>query len=256
MKSKDLHRLLKAYRSGHRSLRSLTEALAAWPYQELRFAKVDLHRTLRRRFPEVIFGQGKTAAQMVSIAQALHAAGSPVVITRVSSACFKRLQKELVWLMHFPEAGMAAGPLPKKRAGQKGKGRGRVWVVTAGTGDIPVAQEALVTLRLMGQEASPLFDVGVAGLHRLLKHLSPLRRARAIVVVAGMDGALPSVVSGLVSCPVVAVPTSVGYGASFKGVGPLLTMLNACSPGVAVTNIDNGFGAGYFAALVAGPQHS
>lgn len=156
--------------------------------------------------------------------------------------------REMPRLKYFPEARIVAGPFPD---GAAGRAAGAVWVVTAGTGDIPVAEEAVVTLQLMGRRVERLLDVGVAGIHRLMRHLPRLRRARAIIVVAGMDGALPSVVSGLVPCPVVAVPTSVGYGASFKGVAPLLAMLNSCSPGVAVVNVDNGFGAGYLAALIA-----
>ncbi|MBI3322531.1 MAG: nickel pincer cofactor biosynthesis protein LarB [Candidatus Omnitrophica bacterium] len=220
-------------------------------YRDLRFAKVDLHRVRRRGFPEVVLARGKTAPQVSSIARVLWESGSPVLITKVPSATARHVLRELPQLKHFPEARIIAGPFPKN-GGNGRKAGDAVWVVTAGTGDIPVAEEAVVTLRLMGRRVERLLDVGVAGIHRLVRHLPKLRRARAIVVVAGMDGALPSVVSGLVACPVVAVPTSIGYGASFKGIAPLLTMLNSCSPGVAVVNVDNGFGAGYLAGMIAG----
>lgn len=205
----------------------------------------------------MILARGKSVAQVVAIARALRESGGPVVITKVPPAIARSVLREMPQLRHFPEARIVASPFPRsassaRRSNGSGRGRGRpVWVVTAGTGDIPVAEEAVVTLRLMGHRVERLLDVGVAGIHRLMRHLRRLRRARAIVVVAGMDGALPSVVSGLVPGPVVAVPTSIGYGASFKGVAPLLAMLNSCSPGVAVVNVDNGFGAGYLAAIIA-----
>ena len=211
---------------------------------------MDLQRARRRGFPEAILARGKTVPQIVSIARALWENGGPVLITKVPASTARAVLRDLPRLRHFPEARMVAGPFPRgPRAGAAAAGA--VWVVTAGTGDIPVAEEAVVTLRLMGRRVERLLDVGVAGIHRLVRHLGRLRRARAIVVVAGMDGALPSVVSGLVPCPVVAVPTSIGYGASFKGVAPLLAMFNSCSPGVAVVNVDNGFGAGYLAGLIA-----
>lgn len=218
---------------------------------------MDLQRARRRGFPEVILARGKNAAQVVAIARVLWENGGPVVITKVPPTMARAVLREMPQLRHFPDARIVASPFPRGASGARrsnGSGRGRtgvVWVVTAGTGDLPVAEEAVVTLRLMGHRVERLIDVGVAGIHRLMRHLRRLRRARAIVVVAGMDGALPSVVSGLVPGPVVAVPTSVGYGASFRGVAPLLTMLNSCSPGVAVVNVDNGFGAGYLAGLIA-----
>ena len=213
---------------------------------------MDLHRSLRRLFPEVIYAQGKTPAQVVAIAQALRKNGQQVLITKVSESMAKSALRQLPWAHYFPQARILAGPAQRGNGVRRVCGRtGEILVVTAGTGDIPVAEEAVLTAQLMGQRVRRLFDVGVAGLHRLLKNLREVQRARVVVVVAGMDGALPSVISGLTSCPVVAVPTSVGYGASFRGVAPLLTMLNSCSPGVAVVNIDNGFGAGYLAALIA-----
>ncbi len=204
-----------------------------------------MERLARRGFPEVIFAPGKTVPQMAAIAKTLKAHGQPVVVTKLEPAAARALKRRLPWLRYFPKAKMTLGPAPSPK-----KKKGLILVITAGTADIPVAEEAALTLKGMGHEVRSLYDVGVAGVSRLLAHLALLRRARAIVVVAGMDGVLPSLVSGLVASPVVAVPTSVGYGASFKGVGPLLTMLNSCSPGVGVVNIDNGFGAGYLAGRI------
>ena len=218
------------------------------PYRELPFAKVDLHRAIRRRFPEVIYGRGKTPAQIAAIALALQEAGCRVLVTKVSPAAAREVLRLRPHLRYFPEAGILSDPIP---AARRRRGRAGVLVVTAGTSDLPVAEEAALTLEALGIRVDRLWDVGVAGLHRLLKHLPRIQKARVIIVAAGMDGVLPSVISGLTDCPIVAVPTSVGYGASFRGVAPLLTMLNSCSPGVAVVNIDNGFGAGYLAALIA-----
>ncbi|MBI3332980.1 MAG: nickel pincer cofactor biosynthesis protein LarB [Candidatus Omnitrophica bacterium] len=235
------------------------------PFQDLRFAKVDLHRPFRRNFAEVIYARGKTPAQVVAIARVLRRNGHPVLITKLNRRMASKIRKRLPGLRYFPEAqlaagasggaatrpGAAAGPFPSLRGPASGRsGEKSVLVMTAGTSDIPVAEEAAVTLECLGVSVRRLFDVGVAGLPRLLAHRKLLWDARVIVVVAGMDGVLPSVVSGLVGRPVIAVPTSVGYGASFEGVAPLLTMLNSCSPGVAVVNIDNGFGAGYLAATM------
>ncbi|MBI3616550.1 MAG: nickel pincer cofactor biosynthesis protein LarB [Candidatus Omnitrophica bacterium] len=245
-----LKKLLLQHRTGRLKTPKLIRHLRELPYRDLKFAKVDLHRSLRRNFPEVIYAKGKTAAQVVAVAEALREAGNPVLVTKVPGETADGIQKRAPWLTYFPGAQLLAGPAgflkPKKRSGKNGI----CLVVTAGTSDIPVAEEAVVTLQLMGCGVKRLFDVGVAGLHRILDKRRLLRQAKAIIVVAGMDGALPSVVSGLVAAPVIAVPTSVGYGASFEGVAPLLTMLNGCSPGVGVVNIDNGFGAGYLAAQI------
>lgn len=230
------------------SAKAIEEFVRQLPYRDLRFAKVDLHRSLRRGFPEVIYGRGKTPRQIASIAQALREAGAQVLVTKVSPAAAKEVRKRLPQLRYFPEAGILSDAVSSPR---RGRGRAGVLVLSAGTSDFRVAEEAAVALEALGFKAERLFDVGVAGLHRLLKHLPKIQKASVIVVAAGMDGVLPSVVSGLTHCPVIAVPTSVGYGASFRGVAPLLTMLNSCSPGVAVVNIDNGFGAGYLAALIA-----
>lgn len=216
------------------------------PFADLAFAKVDHHRILRRGFPEVVYGSGKTVGQVVSVARRLLRAGQPLVVTKATPAMFARLQPEHPGLRYDPQARLITSRPPRPPR------RGRpIAVVTGGTSDIPVAAEAEAILRLMGRRVDSIYDVGVAGLHRLVAHLPRLRRASVVIVVAGMEGALASVVSGLVARPVIAVPTSVGYGASFRGLAPLLTMLNSCSPGIVVVNIDNGFGAGYFAGLVA-----
>lgn len=254
--SPGLSAALRHYRSGRWSLRQVTEALKDLPFRDIGFAKVDLHRNLRRGVPEVVYAEGKTPEQTLAIAEALRRDGQRVILTRLSPSAYRAIRPAAPWLRYFPEGRIAAGPFVARRsraiAARNGfkPVRRRVPVVCAGTSDLPVAEEAAVTLDLLGFTPERIFDVGAAGLHRVLAQLKRLRRAGVVVVVAGMDGILPSVVSGLVEKPVVAVPTSVGYGATFKGVGPLLTMLNACSPGVAVVNIDNGFGAGYLAARI------
>ena len=217
-------------------------------FEDLGFAKLDHHRALRRGFPEVVFGPGKTPAQIATIAKRLAEGGHPVLVTRTTEESYSAVAAELPEARFVPEARaiVVGGPVsPGERTAA---------VLSAGTSDIPVAEEAALTAELMGARVERLFDVGVAGLHRLLAHRDVLTRADALVVVAGMEGALPSVVSGLTDAPVVAVPTSVGYGASFGGLAPLLAMLNGCSPGVAVVNIDNGFGAGYLAGLLCSRQ--
>lgn len=214
-------------------------------YCELGFAKVDIDRAKRRGFPEAIYAPGKTVQQLKDIASRLIRARQILLITKLEEKAFASLQKTFPELEYNPQARIAF--LRKKPAcGPKGL----ALVVSAGTSDIPIAEEAAVVLELMSNRVKRLYDVGVAGVHRILQHKAKLRRAKVIVVAAGMEGALASIVSGLVSCPVIAVPTSVGYGANFKGLSALLTMLNSCSPGVAVVNIDNGFGAGYMASLI------
>ena len=225
-------------RAAYRQLREL-------PYALLPFARLDLHRSIRRGFPEVVYCPGKTLDHLVRITQRLYDAHGLVLLTRLEPERCASLRARLPRLQYAPAARIAW--LAQRRPAAR---RGCVVIATGGTADLPVAEEAAVTLALMGHRVERLYDVGVAGIHRLLSRRTLLRRARVVIVVAGMDGALPSVVGGLVAVPVVAVPTSVGYGASFKGIGPLLTMLNSCAPGVAVVNIDNGFGAGYFASLI------
>ena len=216
-------------------------------YHDLGFAKVDCHRASRRGFPEVIFGQSKTPEQIVKIAQKIIAHDGILLVTRTDKRAFLKLKK-ICPKAKFDEKARAIYFTKKAPAVKKGT----VLVITAGTGDLPVAEEARITLGIMGNKVETLYDVGVAGVHRLFDRKDTLKEANVIIVIAGMEGALASVVSGLVSRPVIAVPTSVGYGASFSGLAPLLTMMNSCSPGVAVVNIDNGFGAGYLASMING----
>ncbi len=245
MTNSELRRRLEELRKGDRSVEEVLEFLEDYPYQDLDFARLDHHRPLRTGFPEVVFGQGKTPDQVASIVQAMADRGNPVLVTRANRAAYNAVI-ELVPCAVFHE-GANAIVVEDVREREVTEG---VLVVTAGTADLPVAEEAAITATLMGCPPARINDVGVAGLHRILSSLEELRAARVIVVVAGMEAALASVVAGLVSAPVVAVPTSVGYGASFEGLSALLGMLNSCAPGVATVNIDNGFGAGYLAAQI------
>jgi hypothetical protein len=221
------------------------ESLKTLPFEELGFAKVDHHRQLRSGFPEVIFCQGKTPDQVAAIAEKILANGSSLLATRATPEIYgfiKRAHPEAIFHENARIVSIAKGRPPKMR--------GPIAVVCAGTSDIPVAEEAAVTAEAMGSKVVRVYDVGVAGLHRLLSHRDNLISANVVIVVAGMEGALASVVGGLVDRPVIAVPTSVGYGASFGGLSALLTMLNSCAAGVTVVNIDNGFGAGYAASMI------
>lgn len=222
------------------------QTLRRLPYEDLGFARPDLHRSLRKGFPEVILGEGKTPQQVAPIAQRLAAESDRLLITRATPAHFQAVQALLPDAQWHETARAITVDRRKELSLIPG-----VAVLCAGTADVPVAEEAALTAFLMDCQVERFYDVGVAGLHRLLDVLPVLHQARALVVVAGMEGALPSVVGGLVQAPVIAVPTSVGYGASFQGLAALLAMLNSCAPGVAVVNIDNGFGAGYLAALIA-----
>ena len=237
--------LLKQVRSGELSLQEAVSRLSVLPYEEMMHAKLDHHRSLRTGFPEVVFGPGKTREQLVSIANSLAAHSGRVLITRVDADAFRAVKKGLPDAVYNADARAVIINRTLKKAGKPG-----IIIVTGGTADIPVAEEAAVTAEMMGNKVERIFDVGVAGIHRLFDHLEQVRSARVIVAVAGMDGVLPAVLGGLVTCPVIAVPTSIGYGASFKGIAPLLTMLNSCAPGVAVVNIDGGFNAGYLAGLI------
>jgi hypothetical protein len=241
----ELKRLLERVRRGTVSPAAAARRLHEAPLEQLEFATLDHQRALRSGFPEVIFGLGKTPGQIVAIARRLLAHGDPVLVTRADEAARTALRDA------FPEAEAheRARCVVIRRAAAR-RGVGSVLVVCAGTADLPVAEEALVTARVMGSRTALVADVGVAGLHRLLAHRRRLRDARVIVVVAGLEGALASVVGGLVDRPGIAVPTSVGYGAHFRGLAPLLAMLNSCAAGVTVVNVDNGFGAGYAAHLV------
>ena len=216
----------------------LLQFLRHGPYEDLGFARVDHHRSIRQGFPEVVFGQGKTPDQIASIAERIVASGQNLLVTRTTPAAFEAVSRIL------PDASFheLARTITQKVA-EAPPGHGPVVVAAAGTADLPVAEEAAICLEIMGNQVDRLYDVGVAGLHRLLAVLDRLTTARVVIVVAGMEGALPSVVGGLVDVPVIAVPTSVGYGASFGGITALLAMLNSCASGVSVVNIDNGFGA-------------
>lgn len=217
--------------------------LKSWPYEDLGFAQIDHHRSLRKGFPEVIYCEGKSKEQVCQIAERILMAGSSVLATRAAPEVYDQLKLIDGRAQYHPLARTVTIETHSERQ----ETRGRVLIVTAGTSDIPVAEEAVVTAQILGSTVERLYDVGVAGIHRLLDKKEQLMEARVIVVVAGMDGALASVVGGLVDKPVIAVPTSVGYGASFGGLAALLTMLNSCATGTATVNIDNGFGAGYLA---------
>jgi len=232
------------------------EELRHLPYEDLGYARIDHHRSLRTGVPEVIYCPGKTTEQILSIAERIHAKGAPAMATRADANAAAELVRRFPTARHYETARIVLVPPEGKEAerveGAAGPSQqlGTVLVVSAGTADIPVAEEAAVTASVLGSPVDRLYDVGVAGLHRLLDQRHRLFSANVLVVVAGMEGALASVVGGLVRRPVIAVPTSVGYGANFGGLSALLTMLNTCAAGVAVVNIDNGFGAGYFAHIV------
>lgn len=236
-----LHALLQQVQKGTLSVQQALNRLQTLPYENLGFAKVDHHRALRQGVPEAILCEGKTEAQVLAIAKGLMKKKVPVLATRVSPLMARALKRISRRAVYEKEARMVVIQSTTPRP------QGDVVIITAGTADIPVAEEARVTASVMGSAVETLFDVGVAGMHRLLDHFDRIQRARVLIVVAGMDGVLPSVVGGLVETPLIAVPTSRGYGANFGGVAPLLTMLNACSGGIGVVNIDNGFGAGHLA---------
>jgi pyridinium-3,5-biscarboxylic acid mononucleotide synthase len=227
------------------ALEHLIEAFRARPFEDLGFAKVDHHRAIRQGFPEVVLGLGKTPAQVAAIAKEIVGRGSTLLVTRAGSDAFEAVHAVVPAATYYPQASVITF-----RQQDVTPGKGTIVIASAGTSDQPVAEEAAITAELMGNTVERIYDVGVAGLHRLLGERHRLSTARAIVVVAGMEGALPSVVSGLVNVPVIAVPTSVGYGASFGGIAALLGMLNSCASGVAVVNIDNGFGAANIASLI------
>jgi hypothetical protein len=241
-----LTELLKQVRAGEASVDQALARLRALPFEDLGFAKVDLHRELRHGKPEVVFCQNKTPGQVAAIVRTLSRNGHAVLATRASAEIYEAVRAALPALRYF-EASRIIGP---PELADETRGAGHVMVISAGTSDLPVAEEALLTARACGSRAELIQDVGVAGLHRLLAQTTRLQEARVLIVVAGMEGALPSVVGGLTSAPVIAVPTSVGYGASFGGLAALLGMLNSCSSNVTVVNIDNGFGAGFVASRI------
>ncbi len=245
MNSESIRKLFEEVRAGKRSPDEAVERLRHLPFEDLGFAKVDHHRAMRAGMPEVIFGQGKTPAQLTGIFGRLAKQEGNVLATRADEKQFAAVKKKIKKAEYRELArAIVLHRDPKKY------GKGRIAVISAGTSDIPVAEEAVVTAEMMGNDVEHVYDVGVAGIHRLLANRETLARARVVIVCAGMEGALPSVVGGLVGVPVVAVPTSVGYGASFKGVAALLGMMNSCASNVSVVNIDNGFGAGYVASLI------
>ena len=246
--SSTLLEVLARVRSGNLEVDSahaqLMERFRDLPFEDVGFARVDHHRALRQGFPEVVLGLGKTPAQIAVIAARIAARGGPLLVTRADETAWAAVEAVL------PDAIYHRTARAITLSGEVPPGKGRVVVATAGTSDLPVAEEACVTAELMGNVVDRVFDVGVAGIHRVLHERARLQAARVVIVVAGMEGALPSVVGGLVDVPVIAVPTSVGYGASFGGIAALLGMLNSCANGVAVVNIDNGFGAGCLASMI------
>lgn len=243
--SSDLRKLLEKVHSGAVSVDSALLELKKAPFEDLGFAKIDTHRKLRQGVAEVIYGSGKTPEQILGIAKRMEEEGQKtILITRLSPESAEKLSEELPLDYHKDAKIGIVGQLPPV------DGQGKIVIATGGTSDIPVAEEAALTAQALGNQVVRLYDVGVAGIHRLLAHADDLMSARVVVAIAGMEGALASVIGGLVDCPVIAVPTSVGYGTAFGGVTALLSMLNSCASGVSVVNIDNGFGAGYLASMI------
>jgi NCAIR mutase (PurE)-related protein len=245
LNSESIRKLFEEVRRGKLSPDDAVARLRHLPFEDLGFAKVDHHRALRAGMPEVVFGERKTPAQVAAIFAKLAKQGGNILATRADEKQFAAVKKKV----RGAEYREMARAIVLQRDGKK-YGKGLITVVSAGTGDIPVAEEAVVTAEVMGNDVQHLYDVGVAGVHRLLANRATLVKARVLIVCAGMEGALPSVVGGLVGVPVIAVPTSVGYGAAFKGLAALLGMMNSCASNVSVVNIDNGFGAGYVASLI------
>lgn len=241
----EIKTLLEGVKSGRVSVDEALLALKKKPFEDIGYAKVDMHRKVRQGAAEVIYGAGKTPEQIIGILSSLKENGQArILVTRLSEEAAKQVQK-VHELEYFPEGRCGVtGSFPEP------DGLGQIVIATGGTSDIPVAEEAAITAQVLGNEVVRLYDVGVAGLHRTLSHLDELMGASVVIAIAGMEGALASVLGGLVDCPVIAVPTSVGYGASFGGISALLSMLNSCASGVSVVNIDNGFGAGYLAGLI------
>jgi len=244
MKSK-LEKILNDVSIGNLSPKKALEILEGFPYQDLTFAKIDHHRELRRGFPEAIYGQGKTKDQILKIATEILKNGSNLVITKVESSVFKSLKQKIPGVSYNTLAKtifLKQKPAPPVK--------GKIAITTAGTSDIPVAEEAFVTCDILGNKVDKIYDIGVAGLHRLFGEYDKLKHAKVIITVAGMEGALPSVIAGITNVPIIAVPTSVGYGTSLNGMAALFAMLNSCSGGISVVNIDNGFGAACTASLI------
>ena len=241
-----LKNLLEKIKNGTIDIDEAVQKLKLLPFEDIGFAAIDHHRDLRRGFPEVVYARGKRVEEIIAIVEKMVEKGENVLITRLADTKAKRITKHFPASHYYPLSKvLTIEVMPREK-----KGKGTVLVISAGTADIPVAEEAAITATFMGNDVETLFDVGVAGLHRLLQNHKTIMNASVIVVVAGMEGALPSIVGGLVDKPVIAVPTSTGYGASFRGLSALLGMLNSCAAGVTVVNIDNGFGAGYAASLI------
>lgn len=245
MTKEELKRLLQQYKQGKISEQGIIEKITSLRFESLGFATLDHHRQLRQGFPEVILCEGKTPQQVADIAARIYRRSEPLLATRATVEHFKAVKQKIRAVRYHQFARVITANEPKKVIR-----KGTILVISAGTSDIPVAEEAALTAGMFGNKVEKLYDVGVAGIHRLLSHSDNLMKANVIIVVAGMEGALPSVVGGLVDVPVIAVPTSIGYGASFKGVAALLGMLNSCASSVTVVNIDNGFGAGFAASLM------
>lgn len=244
MDARQMEEFLQAVKDGEISIDQAVTTLKQEPFEDLGFAKVDTHRGIRQGAGEVIYGQGKTASQIVEISKELMKTQEGVLITRLDQEKAALIKNQLD--MTYYEMGQI-GLVGKMK---KAQGDGKILIATGGTSDMMVAEEAALTAEFLGNQVERLYDVGVAGIHRLLAHMDKISEARVIVAIAGMEGALASVIGGLASCPVIAVPTSVGYGANFSGLAALLSMLNSCASGVSVVNIDNGFGAGYLASMI------
>jgi NCAIR mutase (PurE)-related protein len=246
MTEKRIRQILERVAAGRLAPAAAMRSLRELPFQDLGFAKFDRHRTLRRGVPEVVFGEGKSAAQIVAIGKSVLASRTNLIVTRLAADKARAVRRAIPALRYHPEARVGAAIREKIIP----TGHGEVMVICAGTSDLPVAEEAAICAELFGNRVRRLADVGVAGIHRLTANLDGVRRASVLIVVAGMEGALPSVVAGLIDRPVIAVPTSVGYGAAFGGIAALLGMLNSCASGITVVNIDNGFGAALAATLI------
>ncbi len=248
MTGAELQSLLERVRDGRidtsQALDTLSAAFREQPFEDLGFAKVDHHRAMRQGFPEVVLGLGKTPDQVATISSQIVSRGHPLLVTRTDEAAAKAVQQKVPGATYHPLARCIT------LAGPSVPGTGRIAICSAGTSDLPVAEEAAITAEVLGNDVDRMYDVGVAGIHRVLSQRDTLSNARVVIVVAGMEGALPSVVAGLVGVPVIGVPTSIGYGASFGGIAALLGMLNSCANGVSVVNIDNGYGAGCIASMI------
>jgi NCAIR mutase (PurE)-related protein len=245
MTGKEIEKLLKDVRNGNKSVEEALEVLKTFPYTDLGFARIDHHRELRTGYPEIVYCAGKSNRQITEIFRVMIEKENNVIGTRVTPEMYEAVRSISSEVVYFPEARIISVQKKKPEIPQT-----KIGVITAGTSDIPVAEEAAVTAELLGNNVLRIYDAGVAGIHRLVDKLPEIRKCRVIIVVAGMEGALASVVGGLVDKPVIAVPTSVGYGASFGGISALLAMLTSCSSGVTVVNIDNGFGAGFSASMI------